>query len=252
MAFRSSQNTQDLFAYADSNNQPAVVYMATNTVNGKRYIGITKFTLDKRKRLHFASVRHGSNLKFHNAIRKYGVEAFDFCVILECASYQEVKAAEQRLIAMHRPEYNLTKGGDGAVGYNPSKSTRLKMSSAKKGKPGVRLGMTHSQETKDRISAKRKETPTRFWLGKRRDATTAAKIRETKLARGLSQNMQAANAGRQKPVFCITDGLAFANPKIAAAHYGCSHGLIIRVCRCGNERPWKVKKTFVYAEDWFL
>ena len=45
---KQCKKTRDLFAYADD-NRPSIVYMATNSVNGKRYIGITRQDLRKRK-----------------------------------------------------------------------------------------------------------------------------------------------------------------------------------------------------------
>lgn len=241
---------KDLFDFAADNNTPSIVYVATNQSNGHRYVGQTRKTLAKRIWGHVGATNQGSRLKFHNAIRKHGIDAFIFDAVSYCDTAQEAKRREQELIALIRPEYNLTKGGDGMLGWRASPEARRKMSLAKLGKPGGRKGIAHSPEVIAKISATKRARPTRYWLGKRRDQATIDKIVAAKAGKPPSTKAKAANTGRQRPVLCLTDGLAFANPKAAAAHYGCSHGLIVRVCRHGNERPWKIKKSFVYVEDW--
>jgi len=93
-----------------------VVYMATNTVNGKRYIGATKFTLEKRKTAHLYAACRGSQDcgKFYNALRKYGSERFSWVTLAEYAHISEAFETEKRLISDLKPEYNITSGGRGA------------------------------------------------------------------------------------------------------------------------------------------
>jgi hypothetical protein len=84
-------------------------------------------------------------------------------------------------------------------GIHPSRETCLKMSLAKKGKPGIMLGKKHSDETKKIIGEKsriawsnlelrkrmsdiKKANPVNYWLGKKRSppsAETKQKMRET-------------------------------------------------------------------------
>lgn len=47
------------------------VYLHTNTVNGKRYVGITSRPMMKRWNSHLSASKK-SDLFFHKAIRKYG------------------------------------------------------------------------------------------------------------------------------------------------------------------------------------
>lgn len=56
-----------------------VVYQATNKVNGKRYIGVTKKNLEHRIQDHFYRARtNPSCRKFHAALNKYGRDAFEY------------------------------------------------------------------------------------------------------------------------------------------------------------------------------
>ena len=57
----------------DSASKPfGVVYLITNTVNGKVYVGQTINGLSKRWKGHKNDVRNGSQNPLHRAIRKYG------------------------------------------------------------------------------------------------------------------------------------------------------------------------------------
>lgn len=61
----------------------AIIYLVTNKINGKQYVGFTGRNLDRRISEHSAKVSYGSQCYFHNALRKYGVDAFDWDVIFE-------------------------------------------------------------------------------------------------------------------------------------------------------------------------
>lgn len=66
-------------------------------------------------------------------MRKYGVDAFEFCVVEECESEEASYDAEarwiQRLNCLAPRGYNLTAGGTGVT--SPSAESRRKMSVAK-------------------------------------------------------------------------------------------------------------------------
>ena len=53
-----------------------LVYVATNINNNKRYIGKTTYSLELRINRHILDTNKGSQLAFHKAIRKHGVDAF--------------------------------------------------------------------------------------------------------------------------------------------------------------------------------
>ncbi len=110
-------------------SKPFLVYMTTNTVNGKRYIGMTGVALRKRQSVHFANVKSGKMYcrLFHRAIKKYGRDAFKWEILCRVATRQEAWAEEIRLIAELKPEYNLTNGGEGG-GRKISRQQRAALS----------------------------------------------------------------------------------------------------------------------------
>lgn len=89
-----------------------IIYKITNKVNGKSYIGQTRYTLEFRWRQH---IHKKDNTYFHNAIRKYGAENFN-AEIIEEVDVSKLDEREIFYIAKYntfKEGYNLTIGGDG-------------------------------------------------------------------------------------------------------------------------------------------
>lgn len=131
----------------------ANLYVITNLVNGKQYYGWAfwcerRWTEHKRDR--------GSKLVYR-AINKYGIENFKFKILCE-GEVTFIKRLEQIMIEQECSKtpygYNLTDGGEGVVGFYPSKETREKMSRSQTGEHNGMYGKTHSKETRQRIREK--------------------------------------------------------------------------------------------------
>jgi group I intron endonuclease len=94
------------------------VYLVTNLVNGKKYVGCTKVSIKRRWAQHRSAAIKGSTLLIHRAIRKYGESVFKIeqLEVLD-GGHADLMAAEIRHIDFHNcvvPNgYNLTMGGDG-------------------------------------------------------------------------------------------------------------------------------------------
>lgn len=103
------------------------IYCHTHIESGRRYIGLTSRTMERRWSQHVCQSRRakGKNAHFANAIRKYGKDAFSHEVLEVHSTLEEANAAEIRLIDEFRtrdPEFgfNLAKGG----GYKPDVARR--------------------------------------------------------------------------------------------------------------------------------
>lgn len=60
------------------------IYMVTNNITGKRYVGKTSTTVDDRWKGHVSEAsRNLSNSALHKAINKYGQDAFSLTVLLK-------------------------------------------------------------------------------------------------------------------------------------------------------------------------
>jgi len=114
-----------------------VVYLITNTVNGKRYVGKTTKGVDRRMNQHCweATKRESGHCRLlTKAIKKYGRDSFSIWVLQECRSAEELCGAERETIVRLRTlvpgGYNLTTGGEGG---QFSEETRRRISEALKG-----------------------------------------------------------------------------------------------------------------------
>lgn len=112
-----------------------VIYVITNTVNGKQYIGKTTY-LEETDRWsgHLYSARRGSRSPIHCAVRKYGEKTFTVRRLQYCRTLQSMNAAEKKWIEALRTKvplgYNLTDGGDGFVGTRHRASSKKKISAS--------------------------------------------------------------------------------------------------------------------------
>lgn len=154
-----------------------IVYKATNTNNGKVYIGKTVRGLSHAKARHFQRARYqwkyGTDSHFYNAIRKNGEDAFTWEVVYQGSSDADIQAREREYIALYssKPEgvYNMTPGGDGGAGKTLSDGHKAKMSKAFSGEGNPQFGKhgadhpsyghKKSEEVKERIRLAHKGKP---------------------------------------------------------------------------------------------
>lgn len=160
-----------------------IVYLATNIVNDKKYVGITTREFTKRINEHKYDSLHrekGNKTYFHKAIYKYGFDNFKFEIIKEIEGENQDLLSEE-LCELERyyinyystfnknKGYNLTLGGDGIYGFTLSQEQKDIVSKTHKGKhlseehkkiisnfmksdKNPRKGVPMSEETKKKIS----------------------------------------------------------------------------------------------------
>ena len=97
------------------------IYRYRNKLNGKVYIGQTT-DIERRKSEHLKDAERGTGFVFHRALRKYGIDCFDFDVLHVVEGddeYSKLRAdeLEKKEIQCHRclvPDgYNMANGGQG-------------------------------------------------------------------------------------------------------------------------------------------
>lgn len=113
-----------------------VIYMATNRINGMEYIGQTINSLACRRQAHInKSLYKKDNSYFHNSIRKYGKDNFDWEILHDnITNIDDLNSLEIYYIGYYdtfNNGYNLDLGGRNAL---MSEETKNKMSKAAKGK----------------------------------------------------------------------------------------------------------------------
>jgi group I intron endonuclease len=138
------------------------IYLITNLVNGKYYVGQTiKKNIHARWNAHLREMRSGSNFRLHNAIRKYGTENFTIEMLTTATSWEQLNQLERIwIISLHSYDratgYNMTMGGDGVKGYKHSAEARKKLSESHLGRPGWNKGKKMSPEFCAMMSQARK------------------------------------------------------------------------------------------------
>lgn len=159
------------------------IYRITNKLNNKIYIG-----QDTRNRKNY----FGSGNLITRALKKYGKENFTKEILWECDTIEELNEKEIFFIAKYnsthrRIGYNIVGGGYGSLGYDAPAHVRKKWSDRQRGEKNHFYGKKHSEEFKQKVSAKlkgRKLTPEhrenigKGNTGKKRSPEHVAKMRE--------------------------------------------------------------------------
>jgi len=171
------------------------VYAIINKINGSVYIG-KSYRVSRRWKTHVRdALENDSQLPLHRAIRKHGIESFDFVIVEKCVDDRASLDAEVKHIREYRERgvtlYNLTDGGDGARGMKMSAEAKAAISFKKK-------GTKHSEETRKRIGD--------IQRGKKRGPYPPERMkaaREASIGRHLTdeekQHLRDVQLGRKRP-----------------------------------------------------
>jgi group I intron endonuclease len=132
------------------------VYLVTNVLNGKMYVGRTAQSIERRWQKHLSNAKTGHPHRLYQAIRKYGPEAFIIEPLLQCDSLEQLNDMEKAWTIIlgtydYKSGYNMTLGGDGHA-CPCTEETRKKISRARKGQPCP-------QSTKDAVGLVHKGKP---------------------------------------------------------------------------------------------
>jgi group I intron endonuclease len=163
------------------------VYVLTNRINGKQYVGQTWCGALKRWRRHQqrATSHKGECRALAASIRKYGADSFDITEfpLMDGSSQLDLDEFEKRMIqelnTLSPNGYNLVDGGKGG---RDSQETRALKSAISKGRPlslEHRLKLSQAQTGRPRTSPAEIDGHARRILkliGKPRSAETCAKM----------------------------------------------------------------------------
>ncbi len=145
-----------------------IIYKVKNKITGKVYIGKTIKGFSTRKNQHINDALRGSTYIFHNALRGYGKDKFEWEILRVVFTHTKLNELEKNYIAEYKSNdknfgYNMTAGGEGSAGYCPTEETRKKVSESlkgripwNKGKSGWNKGFKMSDESKLKMSIAKK------------------------------------------------------------------------------------------------
>jgi len=144
------------------------IYLITNLVNGKVYVGQTRVGLHKRLTGHTAQARSGSKYPLHAAIRKYGRDSF----LIEALAVAETREQLDQLEVLW---ISILNSRDMSVGYNVMSGglSGVLTPEAEAHKADKLRGRKRTLETRDKMSASAKIRAATMWTPERRAAHSA-------------------------------------------------------------------------------
>lgn len=138
------------------NAEKSGIYLFTNKVNGKNYIGSAK-NLRKRLMEYFNPkyLERKNYMYICRSILKHGMCNFSLSILEYCA-VSLCTNRESFYISSLNPEYNILSRGGSSLGYIHTKETRAKMTASHKlfdrsGKNNPSFGVPVSEETRAKI-----------------------------------------------------------------------------------------------------
>lgn len=235
------------------------IYLATNTINGKQYVGLTRVGVVARWKQHVWKSRSLGSY-FHKAICKHGADAFTVSEFACAVSVQVLPALERDIIRQLTPAYNLTNGGEVTLGRKYDDATKERIRAANTGKrrteeQRARISAIKKQQWADhpeifassiRAMAKARNMP---GVEARRAAAAAASAKNRIWSAESRARLSASCMGRKygadiinrmreskkRPVRCDTTGEIFSCRTEAAKYCGVSPQSVFRVCN--NKYP---------------
>ena len=164
------------------------VYMHTNKINHKSYIGITRQLVEKRWGTNGRGYKN--NKYFWKAICKYGWDNFEHTIFMDNLTQKDATHIEQLLIALYKTNhaeygYNLSSGGEnGFHGCHLSEEQKQRKSEQMKGLYAGKNNPMYSISPKERMD---EETYNNWKKG----------IQERMASEEMKEKMRRANIGRK-------------------------------------------------------
>lgn len=239
------------------------IYIITNLINNKIYIGMTNNPNRRWLNHKNDSTKEYPKCVIHRAIKKYNVDNFEFDVIESNLSFIQAVQKEQRLIALYNTTnsnfgYNLSTGGVGVKGVSGEKhhmfgkkrepfSEEWKSKISKSG-----LGRIHSQERRQKqrmLSTGRKHTEEvkqgmsermkKMWENGVFDKT------ECKQKRSISSKGKNIGKGRSRPIRCNETNQEFVSINQASIYLNIGRTSIVEQLSGRNKTAHTLTFTYI-------
>ena len=250
--------------------QAGFIYVVTNKINGKQYVGLTSISVAHRWSEHKTCANIGKKTYFYSALRKYGPDAFEISTYASVLNKSDLSRVEREIIQQLSPAYNQTNGGEVTFGrkYDDATKERIRQGS---------LGRKRTPEQKEiqrRISKERWDTNPEFRAiclaaaakgranvdrEKQRKATgnaargriwsaeSRAKLSTSCMGRVYGPEViDRMAASKRKAVKCNETGEIFSCREEAAKATGVSKRTVFRDVQGEKRKPAKQRPTFSY------
>jgi group I intron endonuclease len=225
-----------------------IVYQAHNPVTNRYYIGKTIKPLWARRTRHAKDAeKKRTHSSFHRAIRKHGIQVFDWVVLHYADSVEEMNREEAKWIrwlnqAGHS-NYNLRPGGDGgSYGGNLHPSFGKQLTKECRDKIAATL-RRHYQSRPGTMTGRSGSNAPFFGLSHSDEARKKISIANKGSTR---PDIKGARNPSAKAVRCITTDETFETASDACRKHGTDLSSVIRCCK-GRAKSTKGLR-YEYAE----
>lgn len=231
------------------------VYMWTNLLNGKRYVGSA---MDLRRRLLvYYSVKYlmsDPTMNIYKALLKYGYSSFSL-TILEICKKEDVIQREQHYIDTLCPEYNICKTAGSTLGKTHTAETKEKIGVTKSGTgEGVANSMFGKIHTEEALARKKMAEAK---LGKTHTEETKAKLRAAAKGRKFTEehikNLSASQPNSKKlSVLDLQTGIetTYGSINEAARCLSITENSIRANMKSMSQKPYKGIYVFKTLDSW--
>jgi len=125
-----------------------IIYVLTNKINGKQYVGQTIRPFNNRLQEHlYMANKEKPKTIITKAIKKYGIDSFNTEThdVMNCCLSDVEKVMIKTLNTKAPNGYNITDGGEGTYGFHHTEESKKKMSISKS-------GINCSKETRKKLA----------------------------------------------------------------------------------------------------
>ena len=205
------------------------IYKIENKINHHLYIGKAK-NFNNRWNQHKSNAKLGKQTHLYNAIRKYGIENFDFSIIeyIPLDKYDELSCEREKYLIKYynaynnKNNYNETEGGDGVSGWKPSKEWRNKIGKIMKQWYQTEEGKEKARRQSQKMKGKK--------INKNNKHTEEWKKQHSEKMKG-SNNPNYNKHTQGKKCLCIELNKIFESTRQAEQYIGVRHQNIAAACR---------------------
>lgn len=217
------------------------IYVITNMVNVKKYIGQT--TIGFKKRYNNDLYKNTSNIHLKNAIFKYGIGNFEIIEEFDSAnSIEKLNELEKYWIQYFGginsgKLYNFSSGGLNCVYSDNHKAILSKKATGRKFSEETKIKMSISQKEKNsKMTAEERSNAYGHNKGKEISKEVRKKIIEAKLnAKNKDEIVKKISEKIKKKVICLNTGVIFDSLKESGEYYGFSSCMISTCCKGKRE-----------------
>lgn len=230
------------------------VYSVLNKDTGKRYVGSSRVSIERRWNVHKCKLRKNTHhsKRLQNSWNSHGADSFLFQVLEECLP-SECQAREQYWIdnfQAYEAGYNATPKAFSREGSRHTEETLALIKhkqhlaawrpTAEQIEASVRghKGFRHSEQTKQKIRLKKTGVAGRVWTesSKKKLSETNTGKKRPMISKALSKRVTAVNIDTGEVLF-------FCSTK-AAVDAGFTSGAVSRACRRHKDYPRGIHKGY--------